>query len=87
MRSRNIWLGARETMEQQQLRRAGRAGLAIEDVEAVHIGSSILDGGHGISFAKSVDRLCLDAFSRARLPAIASRMMSTTTEGAVTIGA
>jgi len=38
--------GARETMEQQQLRGAGRADLAIKEVEAVHVGSSILDGGH-----------------------------------------
>ena len=38
--------GAREAMEQQQLRRAGLAGFAIEDVEAVHVGFAIIDGGH-----------------------------------------
>src|SRR5262249_23316252 len=41
--------GARETMEQQQVGRAGLARLAIEDLEAVQVGSSILDGGHSIS--------------------------------------
>ena len=40
--------GARETVEQHQLRGAGCAGLAIEDLEAVQVGSSILDGGHGV---------------------------------------
>jgi hypothetical protein len=40
--------GARESMEQQELRGVRRAGLAIEDVAAVHVGSSILDGGHGV---------------------------------------
>jgi hypothetical protein len=33
---------ARETMEQQQLRGMRRAGLAIEDVAAVHVGNSVL---------------------------------------------
>ena len=45
--------GAREPVQQQQLRGAGRAGLAIEDVEAVHVGGSIFDGGHVI-FPSSV---------------------------------
>ena len=32
---------AREAVQQQQLRRVGGAGLAIEDLEAVHIGGAI----------------------------------------------
>ena len=43
--------GAREAVQQQQLRRARRARLAIEDLAAVHLGGSIVDGGHGVSFA------------------------------------
>src|SRR6516162_7316148 len=39
--------GAREAVQQQQLRGARRTGLAIEDLEAVHVGGSVLDGGHG----------------------------------------
>jgi hypothetical protein len=35
-------------MEQQQLRGASRSGLAIEDVEVVHAGHSILDDGHAV---------------------------------------
>jgi len=49
--------GAREAMEQQQLRGAGRAGRAIEDVEAVHVGSSILDGSHGVFLCEEHDHL------------------------------
>ena len=38
--------GAREAVQQQQLRRIRRARLAIEDLEAVHVGGAIVDGGH-----------------------------------------
>ena len=38
---------AREAVQQQQLRRIRRARLAIEDLEAVHVGGAIGDGGHG----------------------------------------
>ena len=40
---------AREAVQQQQLRRARRARLAIEDLEAVHVGGAIGDGGHDAS--------------------------------------
>ena len=39
--------GAREAVQQQQLRRVRRARLAVEDVAAVHLGGPIVDGGHG----------------------------------------
>ena len=38
--------GARKAMQQQQLRRIRRPGLAIEDLEAVHIGGPVFDGSH-----------------------------------------
>ena len=37
---------ARETMKQQQHRGVGGAGLAIEDLQAVHIGGPVFDGSH-----------------------------------------
>jgi len=39
--------GGREAVQQQQLRGARRARLAVEDVAAVHIGGPIVDGSHG----------------------------------------
>jgi hypothetical protein len=41
--------GTWEAVKQQQIGRAGRSGLAIENLQAVHLGGAVLDGGHGIS--------------------------------------
>ena len=41
--------GARKAMEQEQLRRIGRSSFPIEDLEAIHVGGLVLDGGHGVS--------------------------------------
>ena len=38
--------GGREAVQQEQLRRARRARLAIENVAAVDLGGPIMDGGH-----------------------------------------
>ena len=38
--------GGREAVQQQQLRRARRASLPVEDVAAVDLGGPIVDGGH-----------------------------------------
>jgi hypothetical protein len=40
---------AREAMKQQQRRRVSGPGLAIEDLQPVHVGRSIPDGSHCIS--------------------------------------
>src|SRR5262249_40065941 len=44
--------GAGETMKQQKLGRARRAGLSIEDVKAVDVGGTIRDGGHDVVSTK-----------------------------------
>src|SRR5262249_7188507 len=54
--------GARETVQQQQLRGARCAGLAIEDLESVRIGSSILDGGHGVFPLRSAQGFWIDRY-------------------------
>ncbi len=49
--------GAREAVQQQQLRGARWARLAIEDVEAVHVGGAIGDGSHGAFLGCDENRL------------------------------
>ena len=83
---------AREAVKQQQLRGVGGARLAIEDLEAVHVGGSIVDGGHGVFLSKTLRPALRPLKGEGRVQreatsATASRMMSTTAEGAVTIGA
>jgi hypothetical protein len=50
--------GARESVEKQQLRRSSSSSFPIEDLEAVHVGSLVLDGSHGVSpLSRSVTAL------------------------------
>jgi hypothetical protein len=42
-------------MEQEQLRRSGKSGLAVEDVRAINGDAAILDGGHeGVPSGKEI---------------------------------
>src|SRR5262249_8026077 len=41
--------GGRKAMQQQELRRARRNGLAVEDLQAVHVHGAIVDVGQGAS--------------------------------------
>ena len=51
--------GGREAVQQQQLRRAGRARLAVEDTAAVDLGGPIVDGGHLASPSVSNNHLAV----------------------------
>ena len=47
IRSRNMWPAVGKPCRSNNFRRAGGAGFAIEDLEAVDVGGAVFDGGHG----------------------------------------
>ena len=75
--------GGGEAVQQQQLRGARSARLAVEDVSAVDLGGPIVGGSHGAFSFRMRKR---GGSQPATTSPIASRMMSMTGEGAVTSG-
>src|ERR1700683_5097582 len=75
--------GGGEAVQQQQLRGARRTRLAVEEVSAVDLGGPIVGGSHGAFSFRMRKR---GGSQPATTSPIASRMMSTTGEGAVTSG-
>ena len=74
--------GGGEAVQQQQLRGARSACFAVEHIAIVDLGGPIMDGGHdACPFAQK-----LGGPQPLTTSPIASRMMSTTVEGAVTRG-